>query len=125
LDAADTRRLRRRPEPVRAAVHDDRRGARGDGGPLRRLRARGRVRARAGARSRMSFRALIVEHERATPAGLVYDWLADRGAEVDELRIDVEDRDVDVRDFDLIVPLGSEFAAYDDAIPWIPREMRL
>ena len=39
-----------------------------------------------------SFRALIVEHERATPGGLVYDWLDDYDVEVEELRIDVEER---------------------------------
>jgi GMP synthase-like glutamine amidotransferase len=72
-----------------------------------------------------SFRALIVEHERATPGGLVYDWLDDYDAEVEELRIDVEDREVDPTEYDLIVPLGSEFAAYDDAVPWIEREQRL
>jgi GMP synthase-like glutamine amidotransferase len=72
-----------------------------------------------------SFRALIIEHERATPGGLIYDWLADHDADVDELRIDVEEREVDPSDYDLIVPLGSEFAAYDDTIPWIEREKRL
>ena len=40
-------------------------------------------------------KALIVEHERATPGGLVYDWLDSHNADVEELRIDVEDRDVD------------------------------
>jgi len=72
-----------------------------------------------------SFRALIIEHERATPGGLIYEWLADHDAEVDELRIDVEEREVDPSGYDLIVPLGSEFAAYDDTIPWIEREKRL
>jgi len=72
-----------------------------------------------------SFRALIVEHERATPGGLVYDWLDDYDAEVEELRIDVEEREVDPAAYDLIVPLGSEFAAYDDTVPWIEREKRL
>ena len=72
-----------------------------------------------------SFRALIVEHERATPGGLVYDWLDDYDAEVEELRIDVEEREVDPAGYDLIVPLGSEFAAYDDTVPWIEREKRL
>jgi GMP synthase-like glutamine amidotransferase len=71
------------------------------------------------------FRALIVEHERATPGGLIYDWLHDHGAAIDELRIDVDDRGVDPTEYDLIVPLGSEFAAYDDTIPWIEREKRL
>jgi GMP synthase-like glutamine amidotransferase len=71
------------------------------------------------------FSALIVEHERATPGGLVYDWLDDYDAEVEELRIDVEEREVDPAGYDLIVPLGSEFAAYDDTVPWIEREKRL
>jgi GMP synthase-like glutamine amidotransferase len=72
-----------------------------------------------------SFRALVVEHERATPGGLVYDWLDDYGAEVDDLRIDVDEREVDPAEYDLLVPLGSEFAAYDDTVPWIEREKRL
>ena len=72
-----------------------------------------------------AFRALIVEHERATPGGLVYDWLDDYDAEVEELRIDVEEGEVDPAGYDLIVPLGSEFAAYDDTVPWIEREKRL
>lgn len=72
-----------------------------------------------------SFRALVVEHERATPGGLVYDWLDDYGAEVEDLRIDVDEREVDPAGYDLLVPLGSEFAAYDDTVPWIEREKRL
>ena len=72
-----------------------------------------------------AFRALIVEHERATPGGLVYDWLDDYDAEVEDLRIDVDEREVDPAAYDLIVPLGSEFAAYDDTVPWIEREKRL
>jgi len=71
------------------------------------------------------FKALIVEHERATPGGLIYEWIGDHGARVEELRIDIEDREVDPRDYDLIIPLGSEFAAYDDSIPWIDREKKL
>jgi GMP synthase-like glutamine amidotransferase len=70
-------------------------------------------------------RALVVEHERATPGGLVYDWLEQRGAELDILRIDVEDRRPDPREYDLIASLGSEFPAYDDSLPWLGREMEL
>jgi GMP synthase-like glutamine amidotransferase len=70
-------------------------------------------------------RALILEHERATPGGLVQQWLGERGADVDVYPIDVETRDVDPRDYTMLVSLGSEFAAYDDSIPWIPREMEL
>lgn len=69
-------------------------------------------------------RALVIQHEQPTPGGYVNQWLADRGAEQDIFRIDLEGRDVDPRDYDLIVSLGSEFAAFDD-IPWIRREERL
>lgn len=70
-------------------------------------------------------RALVIEHERATPGGLVYEWLEDHGVEIEELEIDIDDREVDPREYDLLVPLGSEFAAYDDSIPWIEREKAL
>lgn len=72
-----------------------------------------------------TFRALIVEHERPSPAGFVYDWLGEHGAEVDELKIDIEERQVDPRDYGLIVSLGSEHPPYADHIPWIPRELEL
>jgi GMP synthase-like glutamine amidotransferase len=70
-------------------------------------------------------RALIVQHEDPTPPGLVTEWLDQHAADVDELRIDIEDREVDPTEYDLIVSLGSEFAAYDDSRPFVPREVRL
>jgi GMP synthase-like glutamine amidotransferase len=70
-------------------------------------------------------RVLIIEHERATPGGLIYEWLADHDAQVEELHIDVDEREVDPRDYDLLIPLGSEFAAYDDAVPFLEREKKL
>jgi GMP synthase-like glutamine amidotransferase len=70
-------------------------------------------------------RALVIEHEPDVPAGLVDEWLAARGAEVDLFRIAGDARDSDPRAYDLIVTLGSEAAAYDDALPWIGREQRL
>jgi len=71
------------------------------------------------------FRALIVQHEEPTPPGLVSDWLDQRGARIDVLRIDLDDRVPDPRDYELIVSLGSEFAAFDDSIPFIQREVQL
>jgi GMP synthase-like glutamine amidotransferase len=68
-------------------------------------------------------RALVLQHEQPTPGGLILDWLDERGAAVDVHRIDLDERDIEPRDHDLIVSLGSEFAAFDDAIPWIPKEM--
>jgi GMP synthase-like glutamine amidotransferase len=66
-------------------------------------------------------KALVIQHEQPTPGGYVNQWLADRGADQDVFRIDVEGREVNQRDYDLIVSLGSEYAAFDD-LPWIKRE---
>lgn len=76
-------------------------------------------------RTQPEFRALIVQHEEPTPPGLVSEWLDQRAAEVDVLRIDLDDRVPDPRDYQLIVSLGSEFAAFDDSIPFIQRETQL
>lgn len=66
-------------------------------------------------------RALVLQHEQPTPGGYVNQWLEERGADQDVFRIDIDSREVDARDYDLIVSLGSEFAAFDD-LPWIRRE---
>lgn len=72
-----------------------------------------------------SLRALIIQHEAPTPPGVLSAWLDERGAQVDVLRIDIEDREVVPRDYHLIASLGSEYAAFDDSLPWIEREKRL
>jgi GMP synthase-like glutamine amidotransferase len=74
---------------------------------------------------RRKLRALIIQHEEASPGGLITQWLDDRGADIDEFRIDIEDRHVDPRDYGLIVSLGSEFAAFDDSLPFLERETGL
>jgi len=74
---------------------------------------------------RPALRSLIVQHEAPTPPGLVSDWLAQRAASVDVLRIGLEDHVPDPRDYDLIVSLGSEFPAFDDSVPFIGRETQL
>jgi GMP synthase-like glutamine amidotransferase len=70
-------------------------------------------------------RALVLQHEQPTPGGLILDWLDETGAAIDLHRIDLDEREIDPRDHDMIVSLGSEFAAFDDTIPWIPKEMDL
>lgn len=70
-------------------------------------------------------RALVIEHERATPGGLILRWLDERRATVDVLEIDVDERDVDATEYDLLVSLGSEHPAYDDELPWLARERDL
>jgi GMP synthase-like glutamine amidotransferase len=67
-------------------------------------------------------RALILQHEDPTPPGHVTEWLLQHGADIDVVRIDLEDPAVDPGDYDLIVSLGSEFAAYDDSHAFVTRE---
>ena len=72
------------------------------------------------------WRALVIQHERPTPPGLIEPWLRERGAEVEILRIDEEDpHDLNPRNYGLIVSLGSEFPAYEDSITWISHEIDL
>jgi GMP synthase-like glutamine amidotransferase len=70
-------------------------------------------------------RVLIIQHEDPTPPGLVTEWLDEHEADAERFRIDLEDREVDPTRYDLIVSLGSEFAAFDDSRSFVPREARL
>ena len=70
-------------------------------------------------------KALILQHEEPTPPGYLAEWLEQQGADVDVLRIDLEDEMPDPREYDMIASLGSEFAAFDDTKPFIPREAKL
>lgn len=70
-------------------------------------------------------RVLILQHEDPTPPGLVQDWLREHGAQIETLRIDLEERLPEPTDYDLIVSLGSEFAAFDDHLPFVQRESDL
>jgi GMP synthase-like glutamine amidotransferase len=70
-------------------------------------------------------RVLILQHEEPTPPGLVDEWLREHGARVETFRIDLEDRKLDPTEYDLIVSLGSEFAAFDDHLPFVMREADL
>ncbi len=70
---------------------------------------------------RPNLRVLIVQNEGPSPGGLISQWLDEQGADVSVLRIDEEHRDVDPRNYHLLVPLGSEFAAYDESRPFVER----
>jgi len=70
-------------------------------------------------------RTLILQHEAATPPGLMTAWLAEQDAEVEVHRIDESESAIDPRAYDLIVSLGSEFAAFDDSVPFVRREAAL
>lgn len=70
-------------------------------------------------------KALILQHEEPTPPGYLGEWLDEQNADIDIHRIDLEERVPDARDYDLIASLGSEYAAFDDSIPFIHRESQL
>jgi len=68
-------------------------------------------------RDRSALPTLILQHDRDAPAGLLGDWLAERG-EVVVARMDRGERPPDPAGFDRLVTLGSERAADDDEVPW-------
>jgi len=70
-------------------------------------------------------RTLILQHEEPTPPGHMTEWLAEQDAQVEVFRIDENELEINPRDYNLIVSLGSEFAAFDDAIPFVQREVKL
>jgi len=70
-------------------------------------------------------KALIVQHEEPSPPGLLGEWLDRHDAEVDILHIDLDEVVPDPREFQLIAYLGSEFAAFDDSVPFVQRESEL
>ena len=74
---------------------------------------------------RSGLRAVILQHEDPTPPGHVTEWLNQHGASFEVFRIDLEDRELDPTEYDLIVSLGSEFAAFDESHAFVPREYRV
>jgi GMP synthase-like glutamine amidotransferase len=70
-------------------------------------------------------RALVIQHEEDAPGGHVSTWLAERGAEEDVYLITADGRAPAPSDYDVVVSLGSEQSAYDDALPWVAREAAL
>lgn len=70
-------------------------------------------------------RGSVIQQEAASPGGLVLSWLASRGFQAEIIRMDAGHQSVDLGRYHLVVPLGSEFAAYDDHIPWIANELEL
>ena len=72
-----------------------------------------------------ALRALILQHEEPTPPGHVTEWLGGHGAEMDVFRIDLDEPKIDPEEYDLIVSLGSEFAAYDDSHRFVTIEAEL
>jgi GMP synthase-like glutamine amidotransferase len=69
-------------------------------------------------------RALVVEHQRDAPAGLVVPWAAERGLELSTLRPAEEPgRWPAPGDHDAVVVLGSDCSVARSPDPWIAEEI--
>lgn len=68
-------------------------------------------------------RVLFVQQQQDDPPGLVGERLAELGAGIEV--VDPRQPMPDVREFDLVVPLGSVDSAADDTVPYLADEWRL
>lgn len=69
-------------------------------------------------------RVLFVQHQDDCPPGHVGDRLAELGADVDVVRAQAASLP-DPTAYDLVVPLGSDDSAYDEALPYLRPEWEL
>lgn len=67
-------------------------------------------------------RALVLQHDRNAPAGLLAEWAAARGWSLEVVRMDLSEPVPDVTDLQRVVSLGSDAAADDDGVPWQATE---
>jgi GMP synthase-like glutamine amidotransferase len=71
-------------------------------------------------------RLLVIEHGSHAPAGLLGEWAAARALAVRTVALHAgQPLPDEVAGFDAAVSLGSEFAAYDDTVPWLAAELEL
>src|SRR5437870_7934359 len=68
-------------------------------------------------------RLLVVEHEADAPAGVLDGWAAASGLAVTTVRLHAGDPLPAADACGAAVVLGSEQTAYDDAVPWLAREL--
>jgi GMP synthase-like glutamine amidotransferase len=72
--------------------------------------------------ARRQRRALFISHEADVAPGYIGEAAQEGGFAVE--RLDIWEAPLpDPASFDLIVPLGSAEAAYDDAVPWLAGEL--
>lgn len=71
-----------------------------------------------------ALRVLYVQHQDDCPPGYVGERLAQRGASAEIVRAQ-DGSFPDPREFDLVVPLGSDDAAYDESLPHLTGEFQL
>jgi GMP synthase-like glutamine amidotransferase len=72
----------------------------------------------------MSGRALILQHERSS-IGSLPEWVAARGFEPVILMAEEEWSPPNPAAFEFLVSMGSGRSSFDDAVPWLARELAL
>lgn len=65
---------------------------------------------------------LVMHHDRGSSAGVLAEWLARRGAQVQHVLVSEIRRLPDPGCFDLVVAMGSELCAADDRLQWLASE---
>ena len=82
----------------------------------------------------MARRALFLHNDPTAPAALLGEAFADSGFDISTFEVvpahRVDDPAVEVSfpdplDYDVLVPLGARWAAYDETLPWVVGEMTM
>jgi GMP synthase-like glutamine amidotransferase len=69
--------------------------------------------------------ALLLQHDRDAPAGLLAEWAAARGWTFETVRMHLGERAPDSLDgYDRVVSLGSLYSADDESVAWQEEERR-
>src|SRR5204862_7707765 len=68
---------------------------------------------------------LIFQHEDATPPGSLTEWLSGQTATTDVVRTDLTANTPNVLEYDLLISLGAEYAAYNESLTSIETEAEL
>jgi GMP synthase-like glutamine amidotransferase len=68
-------------------------------------------------------RVLILQHEPTAPPGNFGEWARERGFEVEVLMAADRWEVPDLSDYAFVGSLGSPEHSYDEALPWLPREL--
>jgi GMP synthase-like glutamine amidotransferase len=68
-------------------------------------------------------RAVVLQTQADAPAGLLADWAARRGIELDVVRVDLDEPLPDPHERDFAVALGSGATAAGGGPPWVEREI--
>ena len=70
-------------------------------------------------------RVLVLQHDASAPASSFSDWAQARGYAVEVLMAHEDWPEPELESVAFLATLGSSSASYDDAVPWLARELEL